>query len=283
MRPLGFETIRPAVGSRVRGTASLGTPFSGEIQRCYTGSKTLVVINGTITPISLIHTVEATEGAMNMQFKIPCETFARLSIAAVPLSDVPPTSVIDELACVYLEHRKGQTLAIATNNRICAIERLGNTDQPDGSVCVTIDPVLVQQCLTEAQFDGELTIDVTDNEILRWAAAKTSFGYTYNGNAGRFPEVGTKFKHWADWRSILPPARKKQEPSGFLHFRAAHLEILAKASPSGCIIFPEIINTDEPILLRDSVDPNWLGMFMGVVEDSDEKQYEPATRPEWLK
>lgn len=212
-----------------------------------------------------------------MNFSIPCETFARL---ANVVKWFPPNETRDWLRCVYIEHRNNEAFAVASNAKIAAIEYLGETSGPDGSVKVTIDPALITQCETEAAFKSVLQI--TTIPELNMASAKTSLGYNYPGTAALFTTEPTHFDTWRKWFPEAMPTA----PNGAMYMTAEYIAMLGKSSPSGRLVFPEFIDTRKPVVVRDIDDPNWTGLFLPILtknSDNSPVEYEPATIPDWVK
>lgn len=217
-----------------------------------------------------------------MQFTIPCETFARLSYAAL----LNPKPEYDHINCIRIENINGDSYAIATNSMIAAVQYLGKTDSAEnGGVCVMIIPELVQQCISEQSFDSVLTIDAMETEFYSFASAKTTFGYIHPHNVGWFPADHLYKRPWntlGSWRIMLPEGDKLPKKSkGFLFMDTEQITNLGKTSPSGRIVFPEIIDSSFPVLVRDSIDPSWVGIFLPR-DAGSQSSLSPATYPDWL-
>jgi hypothetical protein len=58
------------------------------------------------------------------------------------------------------------------------------------------------------------------------------------------------------------------------------IEALIKSSPSGGVVFPEFIDSSKPVMIRDSLKPNWAGVFIPDVSKGSTK-HKPAEIPEW--
>lgn len=270
MKPLGWEHFRPDIGASVKGSGCEGTPFRGKISE-YLGPFS-VRIDGIATPIGLLTGYDHSLRVENMQFKLPCETYIRLHNAAKPSSEDKPK----HLYTLLLENHDGILVAVATNNKILAVEKIGSTDQPNGSVNIIFDPMLLHQCSIEP--DGELTIFVIDNAIMQHASVKTSGGYVYPGNIAMFGE----FKEWSTWRSIFPD-QLPNTSFGFMYLQGELMANLAASAPSGSFVFPEHIDTRQPVLVNDPIDRSWIGLFMAICDDVRNMNYEPAEYPRWLK
>jgi hypothetical protein len=201
-----------------------------------------------------------------MTFIIPADVFARLSVAALRSGpDEEIKSPIDMLRSVRVEHRNGKRLVVASNHKILVCELIDkNVAEPDGSVNITLD--LINPCNLAMANDGRLEINIVSES---WAVATITTGYFYPGNAmviGQYPE----------WRGLIPETPKKAV--GSIVFNPDDLALMARAAPSGRIVLPRLFDDSQPIICRDTVDPNWLGVFL-----SKSDGIEPATVPEWIK
>lgn len=202
-----------------------------------------------------------------MQFVIPCETFVRLSIAAIQPDEADHPKA--NCRCVRLENRNGKTIAVATSGLIMVAELIGDTEEQDGSVHVIVDPALIEACRAEIAFSGNLTVTYADG----WAAAQTTFGYMYPMNAA-------VEQNWpVEWRTLAPEAPKKS--SGAFVFSAEALARMAKCSPSGFIVLPRHVDKTQPSVVRCRSDDSWIGMFL--VKDGKDQTTEPATVPAWVQ
>lgn len=212
-----------------------------------------------------------------MNFQIPCEIFLRL--ANVP-KYLRPTFTEEEkisLSCVRIEIRTGQLLAIASNRKIAAIYNLGEIDQPDGAVHLRLDPAVLAQCETEKPFNS--TIQVIAIKELGVVTAKTMLGFNCPADFGYFLNEPTHLENWRIWPSADPITKTK----GAMSWVMQDILSLNFASPSGHIAFPEFIDANKPVVLRDMNFDNWVGLFMPNRVDDNGKVYtaEPAALPEW--
>jgi hypothetical protein len=207
-----------------------------------------------------------------MRFDIPCKTFIRIANAAAQYGEFMREPPREFFRAVRLEHRNGLSFACATNGSILAVELLGNTDEPDGSVNVTIIDPLIDQCRIEETKDSILTI----TEAGGWAVAQTTLGYFYPDNAsvpGDWP---------LDWRILL---NQTGVARGAIAFDAEHISRLGLSSPSGQLVFPKIETMSRPVIVNDPYDPDWIGAFMAIVKtDTDPAQpLKYAVLRDWAK
>ena len=198
-----------------------------------------------------------------MEFQIPCAVVGRLA------------RVIERMTYGGNEWfnsiRIESGIAIASNRTILAAEIIGG---PGGTVHIVNDPALIAQCRREAAFDSMLSISV--NEALRFATCKTTLGYIHTGNCAVWSNAENLL---ADWRKHIPTTPVKK-PKGGMVWVAENINALAASSPSGRLIFEEVIDATRPTIVRDALDSKWFGMF---IPDLEGKDYVPATIPDWLK
>lgn len=210
-----------------------------------------------------------------MKFVISCEIFARLA----SVTEFFEPSTVEEtqklLRCVRIENKDGHSFGIATNQKIAAIQYLGTTEEPDGVIHVVNDPVLVNKCKEEAAFDSFM--EVVSIPEMAIASAQTVFGYSYPGNVGIFPDE-TPMDKWRKWF----PDKLAATNQGVMCWTVDQVLTLAKASPSGKIYFPKFYNTDEPLVLCDLYDKNWVGLFVPSQETYEKQPTEYAEIPKWL-
>tara|TARA_R110000851_G_scaffold250706_1_gene403207 strand:+ start:692 stop:1276 length:585 start_codon:yes stop_codon:yes gene_type:complete len=184
--------------------------------------------------------------------------------------DIRP-DVKEKINTVRIENKGGKCFAVATNEKIAAVEYLHNTDQPDGYVHIILDPALLKQCEIEMTLDSDIYI--TAVEQIAVATAKTTLGYTQAGNCCYWFD-DSPLNDWSSWF----PEDVATESQGAMCWNSFHVEVLVKSSPSGEISFPEFINVNNPVILRDTKSPNWVGLFIPVSYDT----IKPAVKPDWI-
>lgn len=210
-----------------------------------------------------------------MKFRIPCETFCRIASVVSFFEPRTPLEIRAQIECVRLEIHKGKMFAIATNQQIAVIEYVDDSPQPDGVAHVVVDPALIAQCETEKAYNSFL--EVTTIPEIATATASTMYGFTYKGNACIWPDK-TVMDEWRNWG----PDNPALEFHGALYLETDHIHQLFLASPSGRIIFPSFINVNEPVVLRDRKNPNWVGLFLGRPPIT-ENEAKPAVLPDWWR
>lgn len=209
----------------------------------------------------------------HMNFNIKCATFVRLASICSFFEPETPLETRQQIETVRLEAINGKIIAIATNQRIAAIELIGHC-QPDRREVahVRIDPAIVMQCKLEAFLDGVLTIE-TIPEIAT-GIAYTSSGWRFNGQACHWFDE-TLMDDWRKWA----PDQVPTESDGIMMWNTYHVHALMESSPTGKVIFPRHVDTKVPVVLRDRGNENWVGLFMP--KPHGEIQKIPATLPIW--
>ena len=211
-------------------------------------------------------------------FTISCDAFQRL---ASIVEHYKPHQQRAECVSVCIMNRGGRVIGQATNSKIAAYEYLNVTDQPDGQVLVVIDPALVEQCKTEVPFGSFLTIQT--NDALQFATAKTTLGYSYPDNAAIW-NANPGNLHSFLFDKLHTEHKTLKKSRGAMHWYLDSLARLAGSAPSGRIVFPEFIDTELPVILRDPISENWFGAFIPDMNDRDKgaTKLVPATLPDWF-
>lgn len=202
-----------------------------------------------------------------MKFNIKCETLLRLSSVTSYFEPNMRPDVKEKINTIRLQNISGKCTAVVTNEIIAVVEFLNFTDQPDGYVDLILSNELIQQCETENSFGSKIHINSTPD--LAITTLSTDLGWQFKGNAS----------HWFDespldkWKNWFP--EPSGETTGVMQWDAYQVETLAKSSPSGQVVFPEFIDLEKPVILRDIKSSNWVGSFMPT---GDSK---PAKLPDW--
>lgn len=166
-----------------------------------------------------------------------------------------------------IEINNGKCYLIGSNDYIACVEYLGETDQPNDS-CY-IKPV-AEAVNKETDVNGSFTFETLP---------ELAMGSTYTTSGNRYNDFiiwpdKCVLDNWRDWFTISDIAE------GFMYCNLFQIESLWHCSPSGEIVFPEVINANEPVIVRDVNDNNWLGVFIPAIDEK--KLIKPATLPEWL-
>lgn len=197
-------------------------------------------------------------------YTIPCDTFVRLAI-------LTHNDLGGWFGCVLIDNG----VAVATDRKFLAAEHIG--DPVDEPIYVIPDPALIEQCRKEAEHGGCLTITVTPE--LRYAVAKTTFGYVHVGNCVRWSDEPNP--DFSQWRKHVERCRERTPGNGALFFNVVELTRLAMCAPSACVVFEDGVElTGRPMMVRDPHDSNWLGVFSPWPKD---QSFTPAVFPGWIK
>lgn len=199
-----------------------------------------------------------------MNFEIPCDVFARLSNVLRHM----PDNANEWLRSIRIENN----MAIASNRRILAIEQISGNE--NGMVHIISDPVLIEQCRKEAPFDSKLYIAV--NDMLKFATAKTTMGYIHPGNCAVFSDAPNDLDKWRSKIPLTPAAKAK----GAMLWNMEAVADLGASSPSGRLVFEEIVDVNRLLIVRDITDDKWFG---GFVPKATSDVYDPAALPRWFK
>ena len=205
-----------------------------------------------------------------MEVSVNCDTFARLSKIAL-------SNQGGYLRSIFLEITEaGDVLAIATNRKIAAIEKIGKSSIGVMKMNVCVDEALVEQCKTEIAFNSSIIF--INNPMLKFVSAKTSLGFVHSGNAGIYTTEENAFETWRDWF----PDELPTKPNGGIFSNLENLALLASSSPTASVVFQEIIDNKQPVIVQDIHEPAWLGLFMPR-PDAQTRSPEPFSIPDWVK
>lgn len=202
-----------------------------------------------------------------MDFSIKCDVFNRL--AQITLRSQP------ELSCVRLEYKNGHYYAIATNQEIAAIQYLGQTNQPDSVAHVVNDSSIISQGQTEILYDSSLHIQYLPE--FATATLMTTMGWQYQKNACIFPD-STPMDKWLEWF----PDKIADKNKGVMYWDIDQIELLARSAPSGKLYFPQFIDINEPVIIRDRLCDTWCGLFVPKPSVTEEPIRKGAEKPTWL-
>jgi hypothetical protein len=199
-----------------------------------------------------------------MEIIIPCDVIARLSVMLAHESDGT------EECFTYFRIEKN--LIIATNKKFMAIEKIWGTAL-DGHVYLRPLPALIEACRNEALYKSQLQINVVPQ--VRLSSARTTLGAIFADCINWDIAPDAKFN---DWRVIVDRANAPKSAKAPVYLNLSLLEMLVQSSPSRAIVFPEIINIDHPMLVRDVSDDGWLGLFQPYTMY---EKYKAAVLPHW--
>ena len=172
-----------------------------------------------------------------------------------------------EINAIRLEIKSGNVFAIATNQKVAAIERIGSSTESDAAVHVIMTEELQKICRN----GGSITFNVMPELLI--AVAQNEAG-----------ETCTNFTNWSiegvlqNWRSWAAP--DASESKGVMHWHLHQVHTLFECSPSGRVYFPTHIDAEKPVTLRDCFSDKWVGLFFPQPEPG-EPYLKSAKLPEW--
>lgn len=173
------------------------------------------------------------------------------------------------LRCIRLEIKDKKLFAITTNGTLGVIEYLGNVDNADNVCHIKLTEEIMTALELDSLADGVTSIEIIDE--LAVGKLSTMLNGSYNDFI--WPDE-TPLNNWREWIEL------PTESKGFMYWDVYQIEMLFKTSPTGKIVFPEIINSTAPIILRDVGSDNWLGLF--IPKPARDEDVIAATLPEWL-
>lgn len=201
-----------------------------------------------------------------MQITIDGEIFVRFARLA---RSVAPNDARTYLRSVFVESGAAGTFAIATNSRFAAVQKISNDDFGFAKG-VTVEDYFFQQVEQESQFGG--TVIVENERVL------TSFGFIYPGNPFIEPTQGQK-NEFHDWRNWFEGGLSNFS-QGNVFFDIEQLTTLATCSPSGSLVLPNFIDVSKPLIVKDPIEENWLGVFIARPEKN--MNFDFGKLPEWV-
>lgn len=206
-------------------------------------------------------------------FNVKCETLLRFLNLCSFFEPSVETQTVEKLNAVYLENKDGMTFIVATNSMVAAVERVGFTQEPDGFAYFKNDETIKNKIKQGSLED--LTVKIVTLPQFAMSTLTIGNGSDIVNCCKWFDD--SPFKNWRNWFQD-----QDGDVKGFMYWDVFHVESLMKASKSGCVIFPEKINAEKPIIIRDRYNPEWVGSFFPqppvgqVIVNS-------AKKPEWLK
>lgn len=173
------------------------------------------------------------------------------------------------LSTVRLEHKSGKSYAVVTNHKIAAIEYLGQTSEPDSAVHLKITDQLESLCV----MGGTLTFTIIPEALI--SMVQNDYGMTVSDCC--FWACEGPLNNWRKWAA--PDASVSE---AVMQWTLFNVETMIAASPSGKINFPQFINANKPVTVRDASYENWVGLFFPKPSTTDPAA-NPAKLPEWWK
>lgn len=200
------------------------------------------------------------------KFVVKAEVLQRFSALYKSLDPKAPES----LKCLRVEIHKGKMYLIGCNQYVACVERLSDTDQPDDVCYIKVNNAFLDSIEKELNIKGAFTFDTLPE--IAMGTTSTTDGTSYND-----------FIIWPD-KSPLDKWRKwfveSKENKGVMYCTLYQIQTLFQTSPTGEVTFPEVINSKEPVIVRDVNNPDWLGAFIPAFDG--QKVIQAAKLPEWF-
>lgn len=174
---------------------------------------------------------------------------------------------LSHLSNLKIDINDGRAYLVASNDTVACVEYLGEVNGANDSCYIRLD---VDKVELEANFGGTFTFETLPE--LAMGSVVTTSGQDCNDFI-IWPDESPLDK-WKEW-FIMP-----SESLGFMYCDLKQLISLWETSPSGEIVFPEVINNEQPVIVRDVNSANWVGVFIPVTDSKTIMR--PATLPEWI-
>lgn len=182
-----------------------------------------------------------------MQIAINADIFVRFANLA---RNLPADDERKYLRSVLVEVAQGNVFIFATDSRFAAVAKIGES-LGEFRACITADDVLTNQANAEKPFASSVFVSAEK--------VSTSLGFVYPGNPFVEAPQG-KINEAFSWRQLFTVMHDKNHRNMFID--TERMRFMHACSPSGKIIFPNKIDTGKPIVVKDSIDDNWLGVFL---------------------
>lgn len=182
---------------------------------------------------------------------------------------IQPSTPI-EFQHLKLEINNGHIYLIGCNSFVACVQHLGTTEQSPDSCYINITPELVNVVDATANGDGTMEFETLPELAMGSVLAGVN-------------NVGSDIIIWPDespldkWREWFITS---DESDGFMYCNLLEVLTLWDSAPTGELVFPEMLNANEPVIVRDINDDNWIGVF--IPANSGKELLKPATLPEWL-
>ena len=169
-----------------------------------------------------------------------------------------------------IEITGGKIYLIGTNKNFACVQYLGESKEPEDSCYINNIDSLKEVVNRESGIAGSLTFDTIPD--LATGSVVDTLGQVYTDFID-WPDESV-LDNWYNWFEL------STEQNGFLYFDMLDIETLWRVSPTGELVFPEVIDANKPVIVRDVNDNNWVGVFIPAKDSKTALQ--PATLPEWL-
>jgi hypothetical protein len=174
------------------------------------------------------------------------------------------------LPFLKIEISQQRIYLIGTNDTVGCVQYIGDTKETEDSCYINIVDSFKEVVDNEAKIEGSLTFETLPE--LAMGSIIDTLGRVYTDFIS-WPDEST-LDNWYNWFEL------STEQKGFLYCDLLDIQTLWQVSPTGELVFPEVINSDKPIIVRDVNNDNWVGVFIPNIEGK--RVIKPATLPEWL-
>lgn len=200
------------------------------------------------------------------KFVVKSEVMQRFTALYKSLSSNAP----EDLKCFRLEIANNKIFLIGCNEYVACVELLGETNQENDVCYIKVNNALLESIEKENNINGIYTFETLPE--LAIGSVSASDGYKFNDFIV-WPDEHI-LENWRNW--FTTPTESK----GFMYCTLYQVQTLFETSPTGEIVFPKDINSENPVIVRDVNNDNWIGAFIPSFDGK--KVIKPAELPEWL-
>lgn len=176
----------------------------------------------------------------------------------------------EDLKVLRIEISNGKIMLIGCNQYVACVELIGESKDHDEVCHIKINNSFIDSINKEVNIAGIYTFETLPE--LAISSVSTSDGDKFNDFI-IWPD-NSPLDNWRDWFTM------SESKKGFMFCTLYQIQTLFETSPSGEIVFPEMIDSKEPVIVRDVNISNWLGTFIPAFDGK--KNIKPAELPEWL-
>lgn len=201
-----------------------------------------------------------------MQIEVSCEVIGRLTRINRKLPENEPR---EWLRSFFVERRNGHAFVGATNAIFAAIQYLGPSVGDNGFVVIRHGGLPLNAW---AECEPETKCTVNEMPLLNYCAV--SGNNAMCDAAIRDTEAIGTLRNWREW---MPKTTQQTGRAMFLDVDG--MAALVGASPSGRVVFPKMIDSEVPVIVRDVAEPHWIGVFLARAANG--LFLDGAQRPDW--
>ena len=201
-----------------------------------------------------------------MKISVRAETLQRFATLYKSLE--PNAS--DEIKCLRLELSTGKIVLVGSNQYVACAELIGESQQVDEVCYIKLDDESVEVINKEVEIGGYFNIET----LPELAISTVTNSENHVCNNFIIWNKNHVYDKWRKWFSV------SEESEGFMYCTLYQIQSLFETSPSGEIVFPENLNSKEPVLIRDVNSDKWIGAFIPAYDGR--KVLKPSNLPEWF-